>query len=245
MWLDLRKTSLLAQQLKSILCLTLKLHSRISRYTKNMGIDSQVCFHRGLFSSLSNHERAPQGLWRQWMALIRMCVMLNCSQRLSRSTLWIVTVCATYWTHTTAACVLMVALTPTFGFPPTLPPPLTPLQMPFVILQSLWKSCSKSSNASYVARRKSYRTLVNYSSYTVNLAWLKSCSTEPQQLESFKSAFLVLLNVPIRMVVAETVTITCHLQLIYNSPCIASIVLNHIVIVRRNSETDMKWPMIN
>ena len=59
------------------------------------------------------------------MALIRMCVVLNCSQRLSRSTLWIVTVCATYWTHTTAVCVLMVALTPAFGFPPT-PHPLSP-----------------------------------------------------------------------------------------------------------------------
>ena len=47
------------------------------------------------------------------------------------------------------------------------------------------------------------------------------------------------------MVIAETVTITGHLQLIYNSPCIASIVLNHIVIVLHNSETDMKWPMIN
>ena len=71
------------------------------------------------------------------MALIRMCVVLNCSQRLSRFTLWIVTVCATYWTHTTAVCVLMVALTPAFGFPPTPPPPLTRLQIPFVILQPL------------------------------------------------------------------------------------------------------------
>ena len=75
--------------------------------------------------------------------------------------------------------------------------------------------------------------------------WLNSCSTEPQQLESFKSAFLALLNVPIRTVVTETDTITGHLQLIYNSPCIASIVLNHIVIVLHNSETDKKWPMIN
>ena len=60
------------------------------------------------------------------MALIRMCVVLNCSQRLSRPTLWIVTVCATYWTHTTAVFVLMVALTPAFGFPPT-PHPCHPL----------------------------------------------------------------------------------------------------------------------
>ena len=45
------------------------------------------------------------------MASIRMCVVPNCSQRLSRSILWIVAVCATYWTHTTAVCLLMVALT--------------------------------------------------------------------------------------------------------------------------------------
>ena len=45
------------------------------------------------------------------MALIRMCVVPNCSQRLSRPVLWIVAVCATYWTHTTAVCLLMVALT--------------------------------------------------------------------------------------------------------------------------------------
>ena len=45
------------------------------------------------------------------MALIRMCVVPNCSQRLSQSILWIVTVCATYWAHTTAVYALMVALT--------------------------------------------------------------------------------------------------------------------------------------
>ena len=43
------------------------------------------------------------------MALIRMCVVPNCSQRLSRPVLWIVAVFATYWTHTTAVCVLMLA----------------------------------------------------------------------------------------------------------------------------------------
>ena len=45
------------------------------------------------------------------MVLIRMCVVPNCSQQLSWPVLWIVAVCATYWTHTTAVCVLMVALT--------------------------------------------------------------------------------------------------------------------------------------
>ena len=45
------------------------------------------------------------------MTLMRMCVVPNCSQRLSRPILWIVAVCATYWTHTTAVCLLMVAVT--------------------------------------------------------------------------------------------------------------------------------------
>ena len=45
------------------------------------------------------------------MALIRMCVVPNCSQRLSRPILWIVAICATYWTHSTAVCLLMVGLT--------------------------------------------------------------------------------------------------------------------------------------
>ena len=48
--------------------------------------------------------------------------------------------------------------------------------------------------------------LNNYSSYTVNLAWLKFSTTELQQLEYFKSVFLVILNMPLRTVFAETVT---------------------------------------
>ena len=67
------------------------------------------------------------------MALIRICVVPNCSQRLSRPILWIVAVCATYWTHSTAVCLLMVGLThlrlPTHPAspPPRLPPtPLSP-----------------------------------------------------------------------------------------------------------------------
>ena len=112
--------------------LTLKLHSRtIQAHQAHGYIDSQVCFHRGCFSSLSNHERAPQDLWSHRMALIKMCVMPNCSQRLSWPILWIVAVCATYWTHTTAVCLLMVALarlrllTHPHHPPPTHPPPYT------------------------------------------------------------------------------------------------------------------------
>ena len=81
------------------------------------------------------------------MAFIRMYVVSNCSQQLSRPVLWIVAVCATNWTHTTAVCVLVVALTrlqlPTHPRrpPPTHPhhpPPTHPaLIMPSVILQLL------------------------------------------------------------------------------------------------------------
>ena len=46
------------------------------------------------------------------MALIRMCVVPNCSQQLSRPILWIVAVCAIYWTLTTAVCVFNGSLNP-------------------------------------------------------------------------------------------------------------------------------------
>ena len=68
------------------------------------------------------------------MVLIRMYVVPNCSQRLSQPILWIVAVYATYWTHTTAVCLLMVVLT-RFRLP-TLPP-TNPLYVPSVILQLL------------------------------------------------------------------------------------------------------------
>ena len=61
------------------------------------------------------------------MALIRMCVVPNCSQPLSRPMLWIVAVCATYWTHSTAVCLLMVGLT-RLRLPTHPPAPLPPTQ---------------------------------------------------------------------------------------------------------------------
>ena len=46
------------------------------------------------------------------MALIRMCVVPNCSQPLSRPILWIAAVCATYWTHSTAVSSKWLATLP-------------------------------------------------------------------------------------------------------------------------------------
>ena len=57
------------------------------------------------------------------MALIRMCMVPNCSQRLSWPILWTVTVCAIYWTHTTAVCVFNGSLNPPSASHPPPPPP--------------------------------------------------------------------------------------------------------------------------
>ena len=59
------------------------------------------------------------------MALIRMCVVPNCSQPLSRPILWIVAVCATYWTHSTAVSLNGRVNPPSASYPP--PPPSHPL----------------------------------------------------------------------------------------------------------------------
>ena len=56
------------------------------------------------------------------MALIRMCVVPNCSQRPSWLILWIVTTHATYCTHSTAVYVFNGSL----NSPPASHPPLPP-----------------------------------------------------------------------------------------------------------------------
>ena len=61
------------------------------------------------------------------MALIRVCVVPSCTQRLSWPILWIVIVYATYWAHSTAVCVLMEG-SARLQLP-------TPLYVPSVILQ--------------------------------------------------------------------------------------------------------------
>ena len=68
--------------------LPLKLHSYTVQAYQAYCIDSQVCFHRQLFLSLSNYEGALLVPWSHWMALIRVCVVPNCSQRLSWLVLW-------------------------------------------------------------------------------------------------------------------------------------------------------------
>ena len=104
----------------------------LPRNTKqNMAIDGQVCFHRWLLPTLSKHQGELQGLWTQWMILIRMWVMPDCSQQLSCPILWIESVSVTYWRHGTAVYILMEGITclwlptypnhPSHPFPPALP----------------------------------------------------------------------------------------------------------------------------
>ena len=59
-----------------------------------------------------------------YVTTIAASLVTNCRQQLSRPILWIVAVCATYWTHTTAVHLLMVALT-RLRLPTHPPPPYT------------------------------------------------------------------------------------------------------------------------
>ena len=91
------------------------------------------------------------------MALMRVCVVPNCFQCLSWPILWIVTVCATYWTHTIAVCVLMVVLTclrlPTF--------PRHPL---ICAISDITVAVKKllTIQQHQLVNRNSYRTLYSY-----------------------------------------------------------------------------------
>ena len=70
------------------------------------------------------------------MALIRMCVVPNCSQRLSQPILWIMAVCATYWTHSTAVSLNGRVNPPSASHPPPPPPShprhFTPTRPPLI-----------------------------------------------------------------------------------------------------------------
>ena len=60
------KTVLIGTATEINYSLILKLDSStVQAHQAYMDIDSQVCFHRWLFSNLSNHEGALQDLWSQ------------------------------------------------------------------------------------------------------------------------------------------------------------------------------------
>ena len=121
-----------------------------------MDIDGQVCFHRWLFAIPVRPLRCTTRSLGQWMALIRMWVVPHCCQRLSRLIPWIESVSVTYWRHSTAAYVLVVAL-PAFGYPPAptaylTPPPPTRGEAIMLVKLSIILF-SNSHNFTYYAHR--------------------------------------------------------------------------------------------
>ena len=67
--------------------------------------------------------------------------------------------------------------------------------------------CVEMLLTSTIGGRNSYKTLLkHYSSYTVNLVWLKSSTRELQWVQSFKLIILELPNVQFRMIIANPVT---------------------------------------
>ena len=71
---------------------------------------TKSAFIDGFLPTLSNHQGALQGLWSQWMALIRMWVVPDCCQRLSQLILWIESISVTYWRHSTAVYAFMALI---------------------------------------------------------------------------------------------------------------------------------------
>ena len=100
--MDLQKVSQIIQKLK---------YKALSKHTKHVAVDGQVCFQRQLLLSLSNHEGALQGLWSQWTALIRICALPKWCQWLSQPRQWIVSVSVTYWRWHSTTCVLRESIT--------------------------------------------------------------------------------------------------------------------------------------
>ena len=123
--------------------------------------------------------------------------------------LWIESVSVTYWRHSTAVCVLMEGITHLQLR--THPPSYLsiPYNMPSVILQLLWKSYSKPSSVNI----NSYKTLINnYSSYTVNLAWLQPSRKDSQWVKYFKLVILEIPNVRFWLIFLKPVTYGVHIM---------------------------------
>ena len=139
MRLDLQNHPKSHKNWNPIYCWTLDLHSYPTQKHQIRSYMAKSAFTDGFLLTLSNHQGALQGLWSQWMALIRMWVVPDCCQQLSQPILLIESVSVTYWRHNIAVCVLMEDITrlrlPTH---PTTHPTLshlpTPYNMPFMIL---------------------------------------------------------------------------------------------------------------
>ena len=142
MWLYLQKPSLMVQELKS------KTYtSALPRNTKHVAIDGQVYFHRWLIADPVKTPRCTTGSVEPVNGINKDVSGVRLLQTLSQSILYIESLSVTFWRHSNTVCVKMEDITclwlPTH---PNHPP--APYNMPSVILQSLWKNCSKSSSVS-------------------------------------------------------------------------------------------------
>ena len=126
-----------------------------------------------------------------------MCVVSNGSQQLSRPILWIVTVCATYWAHTTAVYALMVALTriqlPTHPCHPS--HPTVPLPPAHLLIDAICDStvAVKQVDIFYYLKTRRYKY------YTLNTMHSYYYLTLTQQLThlSLLSSFLFKYWIPL------------------------------------------------
>ena len=135
MSLDLQKPSLSAQKMKSNLLLIIKPTLALPKNTKHIAIDDQICFHWRLIAKPVKPPWYNTGSVGPVSA--RMWLVPNCCQQLSRPVLWIKSLSVTYWRLSTAVCVLMEGLTHLWL-------PTHPYNVPFMILQSLWKKLLKT-----------------------------------------------------------------------------------------------------
>ena len=132
----------------------------LPRNTKYLIIVGQVCFYRRLFTDA---VKPPGCISLPWRALIGLHGVPGCSSRQSWPPLWIVSVCATNWRHTTALWVWVVALTrlrlPTLPrLPPTPSCPPTPYRIdPWYYRH--WKKTIQKTSSILVACRNSYEMI--------------------------------------------------------------------------------------
>ena len=131
----------------------------LSRNTKYQTIDCQVCFYRRLFTDAVKPRRCIS--W-SWGTLIGLHGVPNCSSRQPGPPLWISSVHATYWRHTTALWVRMGAL-PRLRLPnrPHYPPHPSHLPTSNRInpwYYRIWKNVWKTSRIQ-IASRVSYEII--------------------------------------------------------------------------------------
>ena len=138
------KTIPKAQEVKSKLQLYIEATytQALSRHTKNMAVDGQVCFYRQLFVDLVK----PQGCTTRPLVPLRGTNKTVGRATLLPTTVWaypVMAVYVDYWMYSTAVCVQMEGTThlqlPTHPSPL---PPIHPLYMLSVILQQLKKTIS-------------------------------------------------------------------------------------------------------